>query len=121
MTDREFKLMAKDSGTHFDKCYRIHGYVTQADSSTGTLTVRANTCGEKHEPKYGYIADCDTNSMLFDFGTAKGEGLKAIVDGDAFEADVIVGKPYSYQTTLGGQLTVPSFFLIRIERYASVK
>ncbi|MFK0224010.1 hypothetical protein ACIQWN_38270 [Streptomyces vinaceus] len=43
LTDREFKLMAKDSSSHFDKCYRIYGYVTQADTATGTLTVRANT------------------------------------------------------------------------------
>ncbi|MFD9516691.1 hypothetical protein [Streptomyces sp. NPDC059979] len=121
LTDREFKLLGKDPGAHFGKCYRVYGYVTQADSATGTGSFRANACGEKHQPKYGYIADCDTNSIFTDIGANGASGIKDIVDGDAFEADVMVGRPFTYTTTLGGQMTAPTFAVLRVKQYATTK
>ncbi|MFD6967326.1 hypothetical protein [Streptomyces sp. NPDC059949] len=124
LTDREFKLLGKDPGAHFGKCYRVYGYVTQADSATGTGSFRANACGEKHQPKYGYIADCDTNSIFTDIsanGASGASGIKDIVDGDAFEADVMVGRPFTYTTTLGGQMTAPTFAVLRVKQYATTK
>ncbi|MFD6887991.1 hypothetical protein [Streptomyces sp. NPDC059957] len=119
LSDREFKLLAKDPAAHFDKCYRVYGYVTQADSATGSYSFRANSCGEKHQPKYGYVSDCDTNSMFVDF---LGEsGIKDIVDGDVFEAEVRVSTPYTYTTTMGGQMTAPMFLLESVKQYASTK
>ncbi|MFG2298993.1 hypothetical protein [Streptomyces sp. NPDC048603] len=122
MSDREFKLLAKNPYEHLGKCYRIYGYVTQADSATGSLSVRANACGEKHQPTYGFISDCDTNSFFTELGGGDGEsGIDNIVDGDAFEADVEVGVPYTYTTTLGGQMTAPKFHLHKITKYATTK
>ncbi|WP_326586476.1 hypothetical protein [Streptomyces sp. NBC_01294] len=121
LTDREFKLLGKDPGAHFGKCYRVYGYVTQADSATGAGSFRANACGEKHQPKYGYIADCDTNSIFTDISANGASGIKDIVDGDAFEADVMVGKPFTYTTTLGGQMTAPTFAVLRVKQYATTK
>lgn len=103
-------------GAHFGKCYRVYGYVTQADSATGTGSFRANACGEKRQPKYGYIADCDTNSIFTDISANGASGIKDIVDGDAFEADVMVGKPFTYTTTLGGQMTAPTFAVLRVKQ-----
>ncbi|MFZ3497942.1 hypothetical protein ACODT5_32760 [Streptomyces sp. 5.8] len=121
LTDRDFKLMVKEFGAHYGECYKVHGYVTQSDSSTGAASVRANACGEKHQPQYGFISDCDTNSFFTDTTTDSKTGIKNIVDGDAFTANVRVAMPITYSTTMGGSLTAPAFTLFKITKYADVK
>ncbi|MBT2396004.1 hypothetical protein J7E89_08480 [Streptomyces sp. ISL-100] len=119
LSDREFKKLARDSQSLVGKCYRVHGYVTQSDSATGATSFRANACGEKKQPQYGYIADCDTNSFFTALAAGNKTGIEDIVTDDAFTADVMVGPPYTYTTTMGGQMTAPSFAVIKITKYAT--
>ena len=37
-----------------------------------------------------------------------------MVQGDLFTAEVVVGEPLTYQTTMGGQLTAPSLIITSI-------
>ncbi|MGP3683300.1 hypothetical protein ACTVZO_01075 [Streptomyces sp. IBSNAI002] len=118
VSDREFKQMVRNTTAHLMGCFTIYGEIVQADSATGTTSVRANTCGEKKQPKYGFLPDCDTNSILTElFSTGK---LNGVVKGDLFEAKVQVGIDTTYQTTLGGSLTAPTFYVKEIKSYGSV-
>ncbi|MFC9298467.1 hypothetical protein ACFTWH_07810 [Streptomyces sp. NPDC057011] len=117
VSDREFKQMVRNTTAHLMGCFTLYGEIVQADSATGTTSVRANTCGEKKQPKYGFLADCDTNSILTELvPTGK---LNGVVKGDLFEAKVQVGFDTTYQTTLGGSMTAPTFYVKEIDRYGS--
>ncbi|MEU9163902.1 hypothetical protein AB0D29_26985 [Streptomyces sp. NPDC048424] len=117
VSDREFKQMVRNTTAHLMGCFTIYGEIVQADSATGTTSVRANTCGEKKYPKYGFLSDCDTNSILTQLlPTGK---LNGVVKGDIFEAKVQIGLDTSYQTTLGGTISAPTFYVQEIDRYAS--
>ncbi|MCX5125489.1 hypothetical protein [Streptomyces sp. NBC_00347] len=118
VSDREFKQMVRNTTAHLMGCFTIYGEIVQADSATGTTSVRANTCGEKKQPKYGFLSDCDTNSILTELiSTGK---LNGVVKGDLFEAKVQVGIDTTYQTTLGGSMTAPTFYVKEIKSYGSV-
>ncbi len=117
VSDREFKQMTRNTVGSIMSCYVIYGEIVQADSATGTTSVRANTCGEKKYPKYGFLSDCDTNSILTEL-VPSGK-LNGVVKGDIFEAKVQVGLDTTYQTTLGGSMTAPTFYVQEIKTYAS--
>ncbi|MFF3676237.1 hypothetical protein ACFYYS_20000 [Streptomyces sp. NPDC002120] len=118
LSDREFKQMIRNTTAQLMDCFTIYGEIVQADSATGTTSVRANTCGEKKQPKYGFLSDCDTNSILTELvPTGK---LNGVVKGDLFEAKVQLGFDTSYKTTLGGTISAPTFYVQEIKSYGSV-
>ncbi len=45
--------------------------------------------------------------------------LGSVVKGDVFEAQVIVGGSFSYDTQIGGNTTVPKFEIVSINVYGS--
>lgn len=107
---REWQLIAKDPGSHIGERVIVYGQVTQFDASTGTEGFRANVDGVVHKPKYGF-ADYDTNTIL-----GGDEGLlREVVQGDLFKAEVTVLGAYTYETTLGGQLTVPKLQITKVD------
>jgi hypothetical protein len=110
ITAREWQLIAKDPGAHRGESIVVHGEVTQFDAATGAGGFRANVDGVVHKPTYGF-ADYDTNTVLA--GTPS--QLAEVVQGDLFTAQVVVGEPLTYETTMGGQLTAPSLAITSID------
>ena len=113
LSERDFKLLAKDPDAYAGKAYKIYGYVSQFDSATDTDGFRANTGPKKVDESDWY--DFDQNSIL----TGDAAMLSKIVEDDLFEAKVIVAGAFSYDTQLGGNTTVPSFLIREISVYGS--
>ena len=109
ITAREWQLIAKDPGAHRGEPIIVHGEVTQFDAATGAGGFRANVDGVVHKPRYGF-ADYDTNTVL----AGSQSQLADVVQGDLFTAEVVVGEPLTYETTMGGQLTAPSLTITSI-------
>ena len=106
---REWQLIAKDPGAHRGESVIVHGEVTQFDAATGAGGFRANVDGVVHKPRYGFV-DYDTNTVL----AGSTSQLADVVQGDLFTAEVVVGDPLTYGTTMGGQLTAPSLSITSI-------
>lgn len=111
ITARDWALIARDPSSHVGESIVVYGQVTQFDSATGRTTFRANVDGVKHPVRYGY-ADYDTNTFLTSVDAAS---LGDLVQKDLFRAEVVVAGAYSYETTMGGTLTVPQLLVTRIE------
>lgn len=111
ISSREWQLVERDPAAHKDEKYVIFGKVTQFDSNTGRAVFRANTDGQKQSRSYNY----DINTMV----TSTEELLTNVVQGDLVKLFVSVSGPYSYDTTLGGKLTVPMVEANIVEVYGS--
>ena len=92
-------MIAKDPDSHVGESIIVYGEVTQFDSVTGTDTFRANVDGAVHQVTYGF-SGYETNTVL----TGGGADLSNLVEGDLFEADVVVAGLMSYDNTMGGSL-----------------
>lgn len=104
LSDRDWKLIAKDPDSYIGKTYVVYGSVTQFDAATGDDTFRADV-GHKN---MAYSYEYDTNTMLN--GTPA--RLKNVVQDDEFRANVTVMGSFSYDTQIGGSTTVP---LLRVD------
>ena len=76
----------------------------------------ANVDGVAHKVRYGY-ADYETNTLL----TGSSDLLKDLVNDDLFRTEATVSGAYSYESTLGGQITVPKLEVTAITVTGSVK
>lgn len=101
---------------HVGEAMIVYGQVTQFDSVTGTSGFRANIDGVRHQVSYGY-ADYETNTILQGDPAALGD----LVEGDLFRAEVVVGGTYTYETSLGGQMTVPTLAVSKIQVTGTAK
>ena len=110
ITYREWQLIAKNPAAHTGERVIVYGKVVQFDASTGTEGFRASVDGTEHKPKYGF-ADYDTNTVLGGDAAL----LEEVVQGDLFKAETTVAGAYSYETTMGGQLTVPRLQITKID------
>ena len=99
ITARTWKLIAKDPGKYAGEAFIVYGAVTQFDAATGAEGFRANIDGVRHVDKWEY----STNTVL----SGDSAALADVVEGDLFMAQVLVVGPYSYDTQLGGNTTVP--------------
>lgn len=116
ITARQWALIAKSPDQHVGESIVVYGQVEQFDAATGTSTFRASVDGVKHPVKYGY-ADYETNTVLV--GTP--EVLGDIVEKDLFRAEVTVTGSLTYDTTLGGSMTVPQLQITKIEVIGTAK
>lgn len=115
ITAREWLQIAKSPAAHIGDRIIVYGQVTQFDSATGTTSFRANVDGVRHPVKYGY-ADYDTNTIL----TGLSSDLTELVQDDLFKAEATVAGALSYETTMGGQMTVPKLTVTKIVVIGSV-
>lgn len=99
LSSREWLKIAKDPDGHIGEAIVVYGSVTQFDSATGTDTFRADVGASNQEYSFSY----PTNTVL----TGDATGLQDVVEDDEFKANVIVTGSLSYETTLGGETTVP--------------
>ena len=112
---RDFKLLAKDPDAYAGKGYVVYGTVTQFDAATGNRGFLASTGPAKVAASDWYLLE--QNTAL----TGDAAMLAPIVEGDLFEAQVVVVGSYSYDTQIGGNTTVPEFKVITISVYGSAE
>lgn len=103
ITEHQWALIAKDPARHVGERVVVFGKVTQFDAATGTSGFRANVGGKRLPVTYGFV-NYPSNTML----TGDENGLATLVEGDIFRAEVTVIGPYSYDTQIGGNTTVPA-------------
>jgi hypothetical protein len=116
ITAREWAKIAKDPQSAVGQKIIVYGQVTQFDAVTGTDGFRANVDGVKHQVSYGY-ADYETNTIL----GGDASTLADLVEKDLFRAEVVVAGAYTYETTMGGQTTVPLLKVVKIQTTGSAK
>ncbi|GAB3069004.1 hypothetical protein [Micromonospora schwarzwaldensis] len=104
LTERQWKLIAKNPDSYTGRTYVVYGQVTQFDAATGTDAFRANVGGRNLTYEFEY----DTNTLL------QGDAgrLSDLVQDDEFQAKVTVLGSFSYDTQIGGETTVP---LLRVD------
>ncbi len=108
VSTRDFALLARDPSAARGRKLVLYGYVSQFDSATGTNQFRASVDSQPLGSWYEY----DHNVVI----KASDRGLVAnVVEDDLIILWVEVDEPLTYDTTLGGSTTVPSFRLNMIE------
>lgn len=100
VTEREYKQIAKDPGEHEGERIILYGVITQADDITGDKALRASTGAEPTLFDWDY----DVNAVL---AVEDGTILEDVVEDDRVKLWVEVAGDFSYETELGGELTVP--------------
>lgn len=98
LTERQWKLIAKDPDGYLGKTYVVYGRVTQFDSATGTDSFRADVAHRRMAEDYDY----ETNTIL----NGSESDLDNLVEDDIFRANVTVLGSFSYDTQIGGETTV---------------
>ncbi|MFI7515708.1 hypothetical protein ACIBVK_19680 [Micromonospora echinofusca] len=99
LSERQWKLIAKNPDAYVGRTYVVFGRVTQFDAATGVDTFRANVAHRRMADEYDY----ETNTLL----TGSAADLDNLVEDDIFRANVTVLSAFSYDTQIGGETTVP--------------
>lgn len=108
VSTRDFALIVRDPSAARGRKLVLYGYVSQFDSATGTNQFRASVDSQPLGSWYEY----DHNVVI----KASDRALVAnVVEDDLITLWVEVDEPLTYDTTLGGSTTVPSFRLNMIE------
>jgi hypothetical protein len=96
--------MRKDPVAHKGQKIIIYRVVTQFDGRTGTSEFRADTAAEPQDDRYGY----KQNTMV---QASDPSILANVVERDYVRMYVEVEGTESYKTTIGGEQTVPKFWV----------
>lgn len=97
-SERDWQLVERDPHAYEGEKYALHGAVTQADASTGEMTIRVNTGPTQQSRQYDY----DVNTMVL-AGTP--DVFAEVVQGDHVKMLVEVVGAMTYDTTIGGSAT----------------
>jgi hypothetical protein len=108
LTSREWKKIAKNPDAYAGKTYVVYGMITQFDAATGEDNFRAQVDGVRRSSGWDY----PTNTIV----TAPGTGIQDLVEDDKFKAEVTVIGAFEYETTLGGETTVPHLLASKVTR-----
>ncbi|MEU4551862.1 hypothetical protein [Micromonospora violae] len=104
LSERQWKLIAKNPDGYLGKTYVVYGRVTQFDAATGTDSFRADVAHRRMAEEYDY----ETNTIL----NGSESDLDNLVEDDIFRANVTVLGSFSYDTQIGGETTVA---LLRVD------
>ncbi|MEV4467374.1 hypothetical protein AB0J51_27580 [Micromonospora echinofusca] len=99
LSERQWKLIAKNPDAYIGNTYVVFGRVTQFDAATGVDTFRADVAHRRMADEYDY----ETNTLL----TGSAADLDNLVEDDIFRAKVTVLSAFNYDTQIGGETTVP--------------
>ncbi len=98
---RDFAILVKDPDSARGRKIVIYGSVTQSDAATGNKAFRATVRGQPHADHTYQI-----NSVI----VANDPSIIAnVVEGDQVTMYVEVGGSFTYDTQVGGKMTVPLF------------
>jgi hypothetical protein len=110
LTDRAWSKLVKSPDDYIGKGYYVWACITQFDAATGDDTFRADASFKKLE--YWFEGE----NTLF-VGTAS--QLDDFVTDDVVYMKVVSLGSYSYDTSIGGNLTVPMFEVRSIQHKGS--
>jgi hypothetical protein len=103
LTDRRWKLIARDPDSSMGERYIVHCVITQSDAATGSDQALADCGGVKRRPSYGYV-DYPTNTIL-----SSDEGrLEKVAEDDLVTIKATVLGSIDYETQIGGETTAPA-------------
>lgn len=111
LTKRQWQRLVKDPDAYAGDTYQIWACITQFDSATGSESFRGDASYQRED----YWALYGENSY-FDGDAAT---LDDYVTDDVVIINVTVLGAYTYETTLGGNLTVPWFYVEKIAHKGS--
>lgn len=97
-SERDWQLVERDPDAYEDEQYVLYGAVTQADASTGDMTIRANTGPTQQSRQYDY----DVNTMVL---AGNPDVFADVVQGDHVKILVKIVGSMSYDTMIGGSAT----------------
>lgn len=110
LTQRDWKLIAKDPDGNRNRYVHVFGKITQFDAATGTSRFRADVAGTLEEISATYFYGDNT------FLSGSSILLRDFVAGDKFDAKVKIDGSYTYTNTLNGSISVPSLTVVSISR-----
>lgn len=108
LTKRQWQKLVKNPDAHLFDTYKVWACISQFDSATGDDTFR----GQASYKNLAYWYSDGDNA----FFTGDADQLADFVQGDIVAMSVTDGGSYSYETTLGGNITVPIFYVDKIKR-----
>jgi len=105
--------MIKNPDAFKGKFFKLYAEIGQYDAATGACAFRGSWDDQTHEYSFDYAGDnaCFTGG---DGDTACPE-LNGIDQDDVVRLWVRTDGAYTYETTMGGSITVPSFHVVRGE------
>lgn len=110
--ERELALLVKNPDSGIGKKIIIYANIHQFDSATGTCNFLADISYRIEESTYDYEA----NSM---FTAGDGDSdcpiLDQVIEGDSIKAWVTSAASFSYDTQAGGNTTVPTFMVEKLQ------
>ncbi|WP_337109882.1 hypothetical protein [Prescottella equi] len=109
LNDRDFALLVKDPDAAKGRKVVVYGRVTQFDAATGKTTFRANTAATVQDSEWGY----SQNTIVHARDAAT---VADVVQEDVVKMFVTVDGSQTYDTAIGGQMTVPQVTVNIIER-----
>lgn len=104
LAPRDFALLVKDPDSHKGQMIVVYGKVTQFDSATGRQEFRASTGPDAN-------GDLDQNTYV----TSPMAIFDNVVAGDTLRMFAAVEGVYSYQTTMGGHMSVPKLTVYMVD------
>jgi len=110
LTQRDWKLIAKDPDGNKNRYVHVFGKITQFDAATGTSRFRADVAGTLEEINATYFYGDNT------FLSCSSALLRDFIAGDKFDAKVKIDGAYTYTNTLNGSISVPSLTIVSILR-----
>lgn len=105
--------MIKNPDAFKGKFFKLYAEISQYDAATGACAFRGSWDNQTHEYSFDYAGD---NAYFTggDGDTACPE-LNGIDQDDVVRLWVRTDGAYTYETTMGGSITVPSFHVVRAE------
>jgi hypothetical protein len=104
LSPRDYALLVKDPGSNKGRKIVVYGIVTQFDAATGKSELRANTGAQPGDYLQNTMIDAKDPSILTN-----------VVEKDVVKMWCQVQGADTYKTTMGGQLTVPRFWVYIIK------
>lgn len=108
LSKRDWQRLVKSPDKYSGKRYRVWACITQFDAATGDEAFRGNASYKRQKEWF-----LDTDNAIF---TGDAERLDPFVADDIVSMRVIGGGSLSYETTIGGETTVPVFEVVTIKR-----
>ncbi len=107
LSKRNWQKLVKAPDNYMGGGYKVWACITQFDAATGADTFRGDA--SYHKLSDWYLGD----NALF---TGYEEDLADFVQGDIVSMNVASLGSFSYDTQIGGNTTVPLFFVYKIKR-----
>ncbi|OQZ89347.1 hypothetical protein BST11_17965 [Mycobacterium alsense] len=104
ISPRDYALLVKDPESNKGRKIIVYGVVTQFDAATGNAEFRANTGAQPDDYLQNTMIDAQDPSILAN-----------VVQNDIVTMWCKVRGADTYKTTMGGELTVPRFWVYIIK------